>query len=1111
MLVFSIMSPIFIMSDPVQAAFSGGDGSSGDPYQIATESDINDLRQNGDGNYFIVTADITCTAPLWSSGVYELKNSVFDGQNYTISGARMGYSAQASFFGDVDNVTIKNIKFEDLLVPYSDSSGRSGLIAEVVDGGPCLFENIHIYNSTLVAEAGENGEVGGLVGKMSSGANTINLCSIENSYIYNNDSTSDATGGLVGGCSGTVYINNSFFNGTVRGGGNDVGGIVGGFWGGSINNCYSICTVYSNLTSEDAIGGFIGYGSDAINNCYSVAIVKNATGVEGSSNFGPFCGEDDGLSVTNCFYDSEYTNCATETSDATGKTTTQMKTLATFTDTATAGLTTAWDFVGTPNDDSGSDDFWNISEDINDGYPYLVGNEPLPAEGPATWEDANWTAGWTIATDHSCTPLPYLYGNWSELEFFDGGTADDLWTEANDSHWTITDHSAWWAGNYTYEINTTNINCSFAVLNSSGTNRSQVFGWVHTDDTQVDALYPFIIFAYNNSQDFDCVMWSSTEAWVLNWNGTNMTDIATGSAVVDPSTDAEDLSNQWVQEGVYLTDGGNYYKLIYNEHNGSLRFKWWGGASFLTEPVGWCIETQHLNLTHDTARCHGIGMWNPNDRKTYMEYDMINVWSLNYSVNTSDYCNISSYNESRPHMDFPVIDLGTWTEEIMSYFNASAEGNVSLATVAKIMKDNITNPMNMESRGLDLATLDNGQQNDTIYYYSCFLDNFTAFSAESYDEWLHLHVQMCPEDDIETSEYGDFLIGIDVDNNRVWDANDRIYWAYADDGGLEWNQTYNGNGDTVTNIASWNIWESEAASSGNLHRYNSHLNYAINIPLADLVKTGGEPLNSSDLFGLSILTTTSGTALTSDAAIWQNWNETSESSFYTEENNLDNVMGYFFGYEGEVEAPTANATILARWGEGEIGTGVESSGDIYYSVTIEKTANITTVAAESTFALVNYSIWVNNTGAGPLTNVVVNDTKFNCSCHDFNESGDITTNISWDSVTNQSCHRLFNTTTIAAGSSWHIWYTVNITNCSGTPYGNVTNTAVVNATQLTSSSSDSYTISWGNYASRVCVVYTTPTTDVGDIGSNVFNILGIVFIVGAIMLFLVILQRYKLF
>ena len=733
------------------------------------------------------------------------------------------------------------------------------------------------------------------------------------------------------------------------------------------------------------------------------------------------------------------------------------------------------------------------------------------ADPPEEGEWGPWSDTWTISTSHSCSPTGYTYGNWSEFEFFDGGTFDDLWTEANTTEWYIADHSAWWAGNHTYEVNTSGpVNSSFALFNSSGNNRSQMFGWVHCNDTQTDAIYPFIIFAYNTSQDFDCVMWSSTEAWVLNWNGTNMTDISTGAAVVAPSVDATDLSNQWVQEGVYLTDQGNYYKLIYNRYNGSLKFKWWDGSSFLTEPTGWCIELEHTNITKTSYRCHGIGMWNPNGRETTLQYDMMNIWQLNYTVNASSWCNISGYNESRPHMDFPVLDLGTWTEEIMSYFNATAEGNVSLATIARVMKDNITNPMNMESRAFELASRDNGQQNDTVYYYSILLDNFTSFSESSYDEWLHLHIQMTPEDDIETSEYGDFIVGIDVDNNRQWDVNDRIYWAYLKDDDSIWNQTYNGNGGLQANIANWNLWESADNAPGNLHRYTGHLNYAISIPLADLVKTGGEALNSSDIFGLSIVTTTSGvTRVTQDACIWQNWNETTEDVYYTEENNFDNVVNYFFNETLYTEGPLPNATTLGRWGEGEIGTGLQASGEVLYDVTIEKISNISSVANGSTYALINYSIWVNNTGSGPLTNIVVNDTKFNCSCHDFNETA-FSSNIPWHSITNHSCHRLFNTSTLAIGGSWHIWYTVNLSNCSGVTTGTVRNNVSVNATELTSAEETFRTISWGSYATRLCVYYTTGATDVGSTASTVFSIIGIVLIIGSILALIGIISKFNM-
>ena len=69
-----------------------------------------------------------------------------------------------------------------------------------------------------------------------------------------------------------------------------------------------------------------------------------------------------GITITDSFYDST-TSSHSYFINGTGKTTAEMKTLATFTDTTTTGLSTSWDF----------DTIWNIdtSGTINDGYPYL--------------------------------------------------------------------------------------------------------------------------------------------------------------------------------------------------------------------------------------------------------------------------------------------------------------------------------------------------------------------------------------------------------------------------------------------------------------------------------------------------------------------------------------------------------------------------------------------------------------------------------------------------------------------------------------------------------------------------------------------------------------------
>ena len=74
--------------------------------------------------------------------------------------------------------------------------------------------------------------------------------------------------------------------------------------------------------------------------------------------------------ATNSFYDTQTTG-QTTSAGGTGKTSAEMTDIATYTNTTTAGLTTAWDFIGIQNDDSGILDWWNMdeSETINSGYP----------------------------------------------------------------------------------------------------------------------------------------------------------------------------------------------------------------------------------------------------------------------------------------------------------------------------------------------------------------------------------------------------------------------------------------------------------------------------------------------------------------------------------------------------------------------------------------------------------------------------------------------------------------------------------------------------------------------------------------------------------------------
>lgn len=148
----------------------------------------------------------------------------------------------------------------------------------------------------------------------------------------------DYSGGLVGYCVG-VFVRQSFATGNVSGD-DRVGGIVG-YSEARISDTYAM----GNVTGDDRVGGLVGnHGGETITNSFSVGVVV------GNTNVGGLVGLNGGT-VTNSFWDTQ-TSGQTTSDGGTGKTTAEMKTLATF-------LDAGWDIEAK-------------TTDKNTGYPYLA-------------------------------------------------------------------------------------------------------------------------------------------------------------------------------------------------------------------------------------------------------------------------------------------------------------------------------------------------------------------------------------------------------------------------------------------------------------------------------------------------------------------------------------------------------------------------------------------------------------------------------------------------------------------------------------------------------------------------------------------------------------------
>jgi hypothetical protein len=192
-----------------------------------------------------------------------------------------------------------------------------------------------------------DGYVGGLVGDNLHGT-------IIRSYATGTVTGKSNVGGVAGYHGKTIQ--QCFASGTVIGT-SYAGGLIGYNESGQASNSYS----FSNVSGNLGIGGLVGYAYGLkMSNCYSTGHVS------GSGNIGGVVGYLNTGGSQNCFWDIQTSGQSKAHGEnfpigATGKTTTQMKILSTF---SSAG----WDFVG--ESANGTADTWRMCVN-NVDYPRL--------------------------------------------------------------------------------------------------------------------------------------------------------------------------------------------------------------------------------------------------------------------------------------------------------------------------------------------------------------------------------------------------------------------------------------------------------------------------------------------------------------------------------------------------------------------------------------------------------------------------------------------------------------------------------------------------------------------------------------------------------------------
>ena len=290
----------------IAKAYAGGDGTSEDPYEIATAAQLAFLAQEANSKdeytwpenpkYFKLTANINLQGHEWTpiGTVYKRFVGSFDGDGHTIVNLSVKDGWHAGLFGWIQNgATVKNLVIRNANISSVSQDSESvkphnpeaysGIVAAYCSAG-CTISNCKV-DGTVTSDYCAGGIVGYTDNSSSTYDGSITLCTADVICSVAGSTEASYCGGIAGHSCVKMY------GCTVRGkidGPCDVGGLVG--WlgtGGSL--VYHFSYVYAEvgiskveLTNlSPSIGGLVGSASSGskISDCYMKGKVNCADGL----------------------------------------------------------------------------------------------------------------------------------------------------------------------------------------------------------------------------------------------------------------------------------------------------------------------------------------------------------------------------------------------------------------------------------------------------------------------------------------------------------------------------------------------------------------------------------------------------------------------------------------------------------------------------------------------------------------------------------------------------------------------------------------------------------------------------------------------------------------
>ncbi len=247
--------PTLRWTEPVTATYGGGDGSEGSPFQISSCDQLQYMSHDLTAHY-ILTGDVDCSGITNFKPVGTIDTPFtggFDGDHHTISNLNINRPLRdtgVGLFGAIQGVAIT-----DLVLNTNINISGHDYVGSLVGNAV----NSQITNVTATATVSGHGQVGGLIGAINGGTNVTHSSVLNGTTVSGSSAVGGLIGLEASSTYGVFYVTQSSAAATTVSGDNgNIGGLIGYVSTGGIADSYSQSNISLGGIAVSQVGGLIG-------------------------------------------------------------------------------------------------------------------------------------------------------------------------------------------------------------------------------------------------------------------------------------------------------------------------------------------------------------------------------------------------------------------------------------------------------------------------------------------------------------------------------------------------------------------------------------------------------------------------------------------------------------------------------------------------------------------------------------------------------------------------------------------------------------------------------------------------------------------------------------